>query len=97
MNTGNKVTVLFVTDEGRRLAERLRGLYDEAKIVRFAETVVENAWAHDDTLIFVMAAGIVVRTISGLVRDKRSDPAVIVLDERGNNVISLLSGHLGGE
>lgn len=47
-------------------------------------------------LIFIMALGIVVRVIAPLVKDKTADPAVIVLDENGNNVISVLSGHLGG-
>ncbi len=44
----------------------------------------------------IMAAGIVVRTIAPLVRDKKIDPAVVVLDEGGRFVISLLSGHVGG-
>ena len=43
-----------------------------------------------------MAAGIVVRTIAPLLTDKRTDPAVVVLDELGVHVVSLLSGHLGG-
>jgi cobalt-precorrin 5A hydrolase len=49
-----------------------------------------------DCLIFIMAAGIVVRAIAPYIQDKKTDPAVIVLDEKGKNVISLLSGHLGG-
>ncbi|TCO79493.1 cobalt-precorrin 5A hydrolase [Marinisporobacter balticus] len=47
-------------------------------------------------LIFIMATGIVVRAIAPYLKDKRKDPAVIVLDEKGKNVISLLSGHIGG-
>jgi cobalt-precorrin 5A hydrolase/precorrin-3B C17-methyltransferase len=43
-----------------------------------------------------MAAGIVVRTIAPLLKDKKTDPAVVVLDEKGEYAISLLSGHLGG-
>lgn len=45
--------------------------------------------------IFIMATGIVVRKISTLIKSKDVDPAVVVLDEGLNFVISLLSGHLG--
>lgn len=47
-------------------------------------------------LVFVCAAGIAVRAIAGVLRDKRSDPAVVVVDDGGNYAISLLSGHIGG-
>jgi cobalt-precorrin 5A hydrolase len=46
--------------------------------------------------VFIAAAGIVVRTIAPLLKSKREDPAVVVLDQTGRFVISLLSGHLGG-
>lgn len=47
-------------------------------------------------LIFIMATGIVIRAIAPYIKDKKVDPGVIVMDEKGKNVISLLSGHIGG-
>jgi cobalt-precorrin 5A hydrolase len=49
-----------------------------------------------DGMVMVMAAGIAVRVIAPHLTDKRSDPAVVVMDEKGSFAISLLSGHLGG-
>ncbi len=48
------------------------------------------------TLIFIGAVGIAVRYIAPFVRDKFSDPAVVAADEKGENVIPVLSGHMGG-
>lgn len=60
-----------------------------------------SEWAKDgfqtaDALIFCCASGIAVRAIAPWVRDKTTDPAVLVLDERGTFAIPLLSGHIGG-
>jgi len=46
--------------------------------------------------IFIMSTGIVVRMIATHIRHKTLDPAVVVIDDRGQYAISLLSGHIGG-
>jgi cobalt-precorrin 5A hydrolase len=55
-----------------------------------------DAFSNYSALIFIGATGIAVRVLAPLVNDKFSDPAVVVIDERGQHVISLLSGHAGG-
>ncbi len=57
---------------------------------------VGRIFAQYDGLCFVMAAGIVVRHLAPYLQNKKYDPAVVVIDDLGQNVISLLSGHLGG-
>lgn len=57
---------------------------------------LNEAFNKYDGHIFIMATGIVIRKIASLIKSKDVDPAVVVIDEGMNFVISLLSGHLGG-
>ncbi len=55
-----------------------------------------EAFKRCDAIIFIGAIGIAVRMIAPYVVSKTSDPAIICIDEKGQYVISLLSGHIGG-
>ena len=47
-------------------------------------------------MILIISLGAVVRMIAPILKDKKTDPGVVVIDDKGENVISVLSGHLGG-
>lgn len=57
---------------------------------------IQSAFRNSEALVCIMATGIVVREIAPLLTSKHQDPAVLVSDPLGQNVISLLSGHEGG-
>ncbi len=65
-------------------------------LMQNAQEWAKEGFSQADALIFCCASGIAVRAIAPSVKDKSTDPAVIVLDERANYVIPLLSGHIGG-
>jgi cobalt-precorrin 5A hydrolase len=58
--------------------------------------VVDSLWPRFGGFVFIMATGIVVRSVAPLLQGKEKDPAVVVMDDAGRFAISLLSGHLGG-
>lgn len=47
-------------------------------------------------IVMIISLGAVVRMIAPILKDKKTDPGVVVIDDRGENVISVLSGHIGG-
>lgn len=107
-----KTAVFAVTQNGAKLADQIacqfdydlfvkKGRYDTMSNINFQEyeslsNCLKDTFRYYDALIFIMATGIVVRTLAPFIIDKRSDPAVVVLDEKAQHVISLLSGHIGG-
>ncbi len=94
-----KIAVIALTRGGKELAGRIvAGLEgcENCEVTDGVLAVIKRLWPLYDGLICIMAAGIVVRAIAPLCRDKKVDPCVLVLDEKGQFVISLLSGHLGG-
>ena len=103
------IVLAAFTRAGAALAARLAGslsgraFVPERCLVSGTEPLEGTAgeWAERwfpraEALVFVCACGIAVRAVASHVRSKAEDPAVLVLDERGQYVIPLLSGHIGG-
>lgn len=104
-----KAALFAFTRRGCETARRILTALPEARwqcftLERFSEPgfgtltpeCCGQAFGTSDLLVFVGACGIAVRKIAPYVRDKRTDPAVVCVDEQGTFAISLLSGHIGG-
>lgn len=93
------------TELGRQLCDKIGGtLYTKPKLSVAGEALIEKPFGaftgklfeQYEGIVFIMATGIVIRSIAPYIKDKTTDPAIVVMDERGAHAISLLSGHLGG-
>lgn len=78
------------------MAETIVGHCAEASSLRCSAARVALEWKKGARLVFIMASGIAVRTIAPLLRDKQKDSAVVVTDEKGRHVVSLVGGHMAG-
>jgi len=98
-----RVAILSVSKNGELLSEKLKSLLEsDPTIIRidsFHKDVKGNisyAFKNYDIIIGIMATGILVRSICNSLNNKYDDPGVLSIDDRGNFVISLVSGHMGG-
>lgn len=110
MSLENKIGIIAITNNGKKLAINIKKHINNSEIYVTQKLYepnfdVINTKLHEfvgsifskyDYIIFIMATGIVVRSIAPYILDKTLDPGIIVIDEKGKNVISLLSGHIGG-
>ncbi len=85
---------LYISD--RFIDEYTENSYAINPVKKPFKDFVGELFVEYDALIFVMATGIVCRSIAPYIQSKTKDPAIIVCDEAGRHAISLLSGHLGG-
>jgi cobalt-precorrin 5A hydrolase len=106
------IAIIAITKQGIAIARKIGQKLDNAQIyvpakhsdfgsdiMWFKEQtgdVITSLFKKYDALICIFSLGAVIRLIAPLVASKKSDPAVLVIDDKANFVVSALSGHLGG-
>ena len=106
-----KISVLAITKNGIRIGQNLKKLFPEWSIFgpsKLSNEDNEITWYSEPTsekivelfknsnaLICLFSLGAVIRLIAPHLKDKKTDPAVIVIDDKTKFVISVLSGHIG--
>lgn len=94
-----RIAIIAVTEKGKNTAEKIASELENVDVFfrkRGIKDLTGELFDKYECIIFVSACGIAVRCISPFLKSKFEDPAVLVVDDNGNNVISLLSGHIGG-
>lgn len=97
-----QVHILYFTHTGSVLAAKLaRELAREANVTYASGRGCCKEWTEEhfrkgNVLVYIGACGIAVRAVAPHIGSKETDPAVIVIDEKGENAIPILAGHLGG-
>ncbi|MEM4275595.1 MAG: cobalamin biosynthesis protein [Candidatus Nitrosocaldaceae archaeon] len=105
-----KIAVIAITKNGKEIAKRIRNNFeceiymprkfaDDSNIIFYDEPtplMIGKIFNSYNALICIFSLGAVVRMLAKYLQDKKRDPAVLVIDDKANFVISVLSGHLGG-
>ena len=111
MSSMEKTAILAITKNGIKIASAIKGIFPAWQIFapsKFADTTDANwyddsttakiaeLYKNNDAVVCIFSLGAVIRLIAPHLGDKKTDPAIIVIDDKANFVISALSGHLGG-
>jgi cobalt-precorrin 5A hydrolase len=107
-----KIAVLAITKNGIGMSLKLKEYFSDFELfapIKFSDNNEKIQWYDDSTtqkivdlfknndgIICLFSLGAVIRLLAPHIKDKKTDPAVIVIDDNANFVISVLSGHLGG-
>ena len=58
--------------------------------------VIRQVWDEFEAVVLFLPVGAAVRLAAPLLSDKRTDPALVCVDDAGRFAVSVVSGHLGG-
>jgi len=107
----DKVAILAITKNGVKIASTIKQFFPSWEIFapsKFQDnttatwyeeqtsTKIAELFGKYDGLVCLFSLGATIRLLAPFLKDKKTDPAVIVIDDRASFVISALSGHLGG-
>ena len=108
----NNVAIIAITKNGLNLGKKIHDKFTHWVLYapdKFSDNDTHVTWFKNktpekigelflkyDALICIFSLGAVIRLISPYLVNKKTDPAVIVIDDVATHVISALSGHLGG-
>ncbi len=105
-----RIAVIAITKNGKEIALRIKDklncdifmpikFKDNNDIIFYEEQtplLIGKLFKEYNAIVCIFSLGAVIRMIANHLKDKRSDPAVITIDDKAKFVISTLSGHLGG-
>jgi len=107
-----KVSILAITKNGIKIGLELKKISsswqiyapskfsdNNSQIEWYAESTskkIAELFQSNDALVCIFSLGAVIRLLSPYLIDKKTDPAVLVIDDTAKFVISVLSGHIGG-
>src|SRR5919112_5735964 len=107
-----EIAIVAITKKGIEIAKKLKNAFDavdifvpskfqnsDLSIIYFQDSVTQKIgylFSNYNHLILIFSLGAVIRLVAPYLKDKKTDPAVVVIDDSAKFVISALSGHLGG-
>lgn len=108
----DKISVIAITKNGIETGKKIKTVFPNWEVLapaKFSDGAAEVAWYPEPTaekiaglfknsgaLVCIFSLGAVIRLVAPHLESKKTDPAVIVIDDKADFVISVLSGHLGG-
>ncbi len=102
----NKIAIITINNPSLEAAKKLLpylkefevDIYSKIEFITYKklDDILPSIWEKYDAIIAILALGAVVRKIAPYLKDKSSDPGVVVINIALDRIISLLSGHLGG-